>query len=165
MWNHKNTLPISFDWYSVRVVPLYRMCGRVASLRVAFPCRIAGIMPGFVKKFVNSKRIFLYKPYIYIKLFSASEQTHCDLVIFYSQWVTVACFWMFTKVVYLQCWLVVVVTWQVPHETAAISAYALYTPYTICTSFQYHFILGHWLWLNRLLGRVMAPNWWCSTVC
>ena len=38
---------------TVRVAPLYRMCGRVAYLCAAFPHHIASIMPGFVKKFVK----------------------------------------------------------------------------------------------------------------
>ena len=42
----KNALPVSFDWQcqpsaTVRVAPLYWMCGRVAYLHVAFPCHIA----------------------------------------------------------------------------------------------------------------------------
>ena len=42
-------------------------------------------------------------------LFSASEQTHCTLNICNSKWVTAACFWISTEVVYLQHCLVV--TW------------------------------------------------------
>ena len=43
---------------TLRVAPLYRMCGRVAYLCVAFPCHIAKVC----EKFVNFKKIFLYEP-------------------------------------------------------------------------------------------------------
>ena len=43
---------------TVRVAPLYQVCGRVAYLCVAFPCQIAKVCD----KFVNFERIFLYEP-------------------------------------------------------------------------------------------------------
>ena len=57
-----------------------------------------------------------------IAIFSASEQTHCVLVVCDSEWVTVA------EVVYLQRCLVV--TQLVPRETAAVSAHVVCTPYS-----------------------------------
>ena len=57
----KNALPISFDRWplaTVKVVPLYWVCGRVAYPCVAFPCHIAKVC----EKCVNSERIFLYEP-------------------------------------------------------------------------------------------------------
>ena len=60
----------------------------------------------------------------YIALFTAVEQTCCDLVTCDSEWVTVdihSAFWISTEVVYLQRCLVV--TWLVPHKTAAFSAH------------------------------------------
>ena len=59
----------------------------------------------------------------YIALFSAHEHTHCAFVLCDSIWVTVAfysAFWISTKVVYIQCCLVV--TWLVPLEAAAVLA-------------------------------------------
>ena len=43
---------------TVRVAPLYRMCGRVAYLHVAFPCHSAKVC----EKIVNFEWIFLDKP-------------------------------------------------------------------------------------------------------
>ena len=43
---------------TVRVVPLYQMCGRVAYLRVAVLPHIAKVC----EKFMNFERIFLYEP-------------------------------------------------------------------------------------------------------
>ena len=43
---------------TVRVVPLYQLCGRVAYLCVAFLPHIAKVC----EKFVNFKWIFLYEP-------------------------------------------------------------------------------------------------------
>ena len=60
----KNALPISFDYRvhcpsaTVRVLPLWWMCGRVVYLCVAFPCHIAMVC----EMFVNFERIFLYEP-------------------------------------------------------------------------------------------------------
>ena len=44
---------------TVRVVPLYQMCGRVAYLCVAFLPHIAKVC----EKFVNFEWIFLYEPW------------------------------------------------------------------------------------------------------
>ena len=68
--------------------------------------------------------------FVDIALFSALEQTHCANVACGSEMVTVAfynAFWIFTSVGYLQRCLIV--TWMVPHETAAVSAHVLCTPY------------------------------------
>ena len=62
----------------------------------------------------------------YIALFSALEQTHCTHMWFWiSDYLLIACFRISTEVVYVQCYLVV--TWLVPHETAAIWAWSVYT--------------------------------------
>ena len=45
---------------TVRVAPLYRMCGSVAYLCVAFPHHIAKVC----EKLVNFERIFLYEPWV-----------------------------------------------------------------------------------------------------
>ena len=45
---------------TVRVAPLYWMCGRVAYLHVAFPCHTAKVC----EKFVNFERIFLCEPWL-----------------------------------------------------------------------------------------------------
>ena len=45
---------------TVRVAPLYQMCGRVACLHVTFLCHPANVC----EKFVNFERIFLYEPWI-----------------------------------------------------------------------------------------------------
>ena len=71
-----------------------------------------------------------------IALFSAIEQTHCALVAWNSEWVTVSFYSAFVfvlvllisiKVAYLPRYLVV--TWLVPRETAAVSVHVLCTPY------------------------------------
>ena len=49
---------------TVRVAPLYQMCGRVAYLHVAFPSHIAKVC----EKFVNFERIFLYEPWCLSKV-------------------------------------------------------------------------------------------------
>ena len=43
------------SWTTVRIAPLYRMCGRIAYLHVAFLCHC--------EKFVIFERIFLYAPW------------------------------------------------------------------------------------------------------
>ena len=48
---------------TVRVAPLYWMCGRVAYLHVAFPCHVAKVC----EEFVNFEKIFLYEPCRYHK--------------------------------------------------------------------------------------------------
>ena len=62
----------------------------------------------------------------YTALFSASEQTHCALVICNCEWGAVALHStvrVSTEMMYLQHCLVV--TWLLPHETAAISTHVL----------------------------------------
>ena len=62
----------------------------------------------------------------YIVLFSTLKQTHCACMWFYiSDSLFIACFWISTKVVYLQRCLIL--TWLVPRETDAILACSLYT--------------------------------------
>ena len=82
----------------------------------------------------------------YIVPFSAFEQTHSTLVTCNFERVSLSVSYILltisTEVVYSQCCLVV--TWLVPHETAAISAHVLCTSYKQpCTSLQCHFIWSH----------------------
>ena len=63
----------------------------------------------------------------YVTLFPALKQTHWTLVACDSKWVTAvfcSAFWISTKMVHL--WRCLIVTWLVPHETAAILALSVY---------------------------------------
>ena len=67
--------------------------------------------------------------HFYRALGSVLKQAHCTHVTCDSEGMTVAkcIFLISTEVVYWQCYLVV--TWLVPHETTAILAHVLCTPY------------------------------------
>ena len=76
----KYTLPISSECRpsaTVRVVPLYQMCGRVAYLCVAFLRHIAKVC----EKFVNLERIFLYEPSLYYLHFHNVKPTFLSLLL------------------------------------------------------------------------------------
>ena len=78
----------------------------------------------------------------YTALFSTLKQTHCGLVACDYRRAAVAfysAFWSSTRIVYLQHCLVV--TWLVPHETAAILAHSVYA-IQLCIM-SHHFAQSH----------------------
>ena len=94
---------------------------------------------------------------LYTALFSALEQTHCSHVWFWmSDYLLILCFWISTKVVYLQHCLVV--TRLVPHETAAILVRSVYTiqPYAM----SHHFMQTHIQRVHACLAITCPLHFW-----
>ena len=109
---------------TVKVVPLYQMCGRVAYLRAAFLPHVAKVC----EKFANFEWIFLYKPWIYILIIIDcfyislhwSRPTVRMLHVILNEWLY-PLWHIIRTIVIWQCYLVV--TWLVPCETAVVSVH------------------------------------------
>ena len=94
---------------------------------------------------------------LYTALFSALEQTHCSHMWFWiSDYLLIVCFWISTKVVYLQHCLVV--TWLVPHVTAAISVHSAYTMQPCATS--HHLMQTHTQRVHACLAIICPLHFW-----
>ena len=92
-----------------------------------------------------SPKVVVVVDCFYVALFSTLEQTHCAHMWFcMSEWLFIARFWISTQVVYFT-----VLAWQVPHETAAISAQVLCTPYNHAPC---HFMQSHICKLHACLA-------------
>ena len=91
-----------------------------------------------------------------VALFSASEHTHCTLVVCYPEWMTAALhsvFWVSTKVVTVMfsCYMAGAM-WNCC-RLGACSAYTLQP----CTSLQCHFIQSHILRMQVCLAVNLPP--------
>ena len=84
-----------------------------------------------IRSLMESSEIKLLSLIAMIQRYSLvlSRLTALVLCVILNKWLLPfkAQFWIFIKVVYWQCYLVV--TWLVPHETAAVSTHVLCTPY------------------------------------
>ena len=89
----------------------------------------------------------------YIALFSALEQTHCARMWFYMKWL--AFYSAFLNV--HRSGVLTALAWLVPHETAAVSAQVLCTPYnrTPC-----HFMQSHIRKVYACLGVTCHLHFW-----
>ena len=92
----------------------------------------------------------------YIVLFSAFEQTHCTRMWFcMSEWLFIV-FFLFSFLIH-QNGVLTVLVWLVPHETAAVSALVLCTPYNHAPC---HFMQSHIRKVHAYLAVTCHLHFW-----
>ena len=97
---------------------------------------------------------WLIDDHLYSAIPCSLEQTHCARMRFYMSnelGFFIAHFWISTKVVYLQRW------WLVPHETAAVLAQVLCTPYNNAPC---HFMQSHMRKVYACLAITCHLHFW-----